>query len=689
MRFAGRRAIGARYPRVTHKQGMWHSHEGRGDPVMACGLACSEVFSGPQLARVLRKSHQIEGNALAALMRGDAAETLSLHTSAGVTPAMSEFLDTLTLCLPKDFQNKADDVCVSLQLTGTDAVWAAADLLLQLQSVRGNVHRNRVAVADWSYHGPGASAFGRAAPLGEHFKSPLQCNYPCPSIFARRTDELDIATFHARMLMEFNEFLDSDDGQSVGVLLIEPQWGSSNVAQPWDPELLRKYVDAAQARGILVCSDEIMCGLGRHGKGTMFLSEAWDIPVDAVTFGKSVAAGLEPLAGVAIRRGAQELSAAGKSTLQSHTYCGASTRALTTAGEVMSTLSHSDGENISWLSRVMDVGDRVLDQQVFPQLREASGGTLGVHGQGFMWGGAFLHADPVERSAAVDIFKSHCLKEHVMPYIVPQSGGFMFTPTYDAPEDDLIEAGRRLGAALEQTAKALREDRQWDQGLAAANLEAPLENMMLSLAQPPVGISVNSSRNARRSRYKGPINPGDPMTPRQREIYDKIARSRTTGAAGPFGPWLANPELAQHAQMLGKTCRYDLESYDLRLSELAILVTAIHTNAPTEWTIHVEEARKAGLEESIIRAVEIHGANMPTAVRDEVFDTELFDPVDRAVYDFVAELNREHGVSDESYWALHNMRGDLGLVELVGLVGYYGLVSMTLNTFEIEPPTAP
>ena len=141
--------------------------------------------------------------------------------------------------------------------------------------------------------------------------------------------------------------------------------------------------------------------------------------------------------------------------------------------------------------------------------------------------------------------------------------------------------------------------------------------------------------------------------------------------------------------MLGKTCRYDLESYDLRLSELAILVTAIHTNAPTEWTIHVEEARKAGLEESIISAVEIHGANMPTAVRDEVFDTELFDPVDRAVYDFVAELNREHGVSDESYWALHNMRGDLGLVELVGLVGYYGLVSMTLNTFEIEPPTAP
>ena len=79
---------------------------------------------------------------------------------------------------------------------------------------------------------------------------------------------------------------------------------------------------------------------------------------------------------------------------------------------------------------------------------------------------------------------------------------------------------------------------------------------------------------------------------------------------------------------------------------------------------------------------------MPLAVRDDVFNTDNFDPVDRAVYDVVAELNREHSVSDSSYWALHKARGDAGVVELVGLVGYYGLVSMTLNTFEIEPPLA-
>ena len=282
-----------------------------------------------------------------------------------------------------------------------------------------------------------------------------------------------------------------------------------------------------------------------------------------------------------------------------------------------------------------------------------------------------------------------------MPYIVLESGGFMFTPVYDVPEKDLLEAGRRLGAALEKTAKVLREDRQWDQGLATDNLAADPDNAMLALAQPVcVGIRSKPSPLCSEKlrglppRYKGPIHPGDSMTRRQREIYDEISRNRTTGVAGPFGPWLANPDFAQHAQLLGKTCRYDLMSYDLRLSELAILVTAMHTNAPTEWTIHVEEARKAGLEESIIAAVETYGAGMPLAVRDDVFNTDIFDPVDRAVYDVVAELNREHSVSDSSYWALHKARGDAGVVELVGLVGYYGLVSMTLNTFEIEPPLA-
>ena len=45
------------------------------------------------------------------------------------------------------------------------------------------------------------------------------------------------------------------------------------------------------------------------------------------------------------------------------------------------------------------------------------------------------------------------------------------------------------------------------------------------------------------------------MTDKQKEIHDEIGRTRTTGTAGPFGPWLANAGLANHAQNLGRTCR--------------------------------------------------------------------------------------------------------------------------------------
>jgi|TARA_B110000091_G_scaffold193284_1_gene218252 4-carboxymuconolactone decarboxylase len=172
------------------------------------------------------------------------------------------------------------------------------------------------------------------------------------------------------------------------------------------------------------------------------------------------------------------------------------------------------------------------------------------------------------------------------------------------------------------------------------------------------------------------------MTARQQEIYDAIAQNRSTGVAGPFGPWLANPELAQHAQMLGKTCRYDLKSYDLRHSELVILMVAMHTNAPTEWAIHVVEARRAGLEENIIEALQMYGAHMPTDVKNVVYGESQQD---RAIADFASELLLHNRVTDATYEGLHECVGDVGCVELVGLVGYYGLVSLTLNAFEIEP----
>ena len=112
----------------------------------------------------------------------------------------------------------------------------------------------------------------------------------------------------------------------LGVLLIEPQWGSSVAAMPWPPALLKAYIAEAKSRGIAVVADEIMCGLGRHGAkpaegGTgCFLSECWDLQPDVVTFGKSIGGGAgHLLSGAVLLHSANKLEVTSKTALQSHT----------------------------------------------------------------------------------------------------------------------------------------------------------------------------------------------------------------------------------------------------------------------------------------------------------------------------------------------------------------------------------
>ena len=117
----------------------------------------------------------------------------------------------------------------------------------------------------------------------------LEAQYPVPTPFLRHKGE-SVEQFHARLLTEFAQYLDTYANE-IGVLLVEPQWGSSVAAMPWPPKLLKAYIAAAKERGIAVVCDEVMCGLGRHGAepnggSGCFLSECWDLQPDCVTFGK-------------------------------------------------------------------------------------------------------------------------------------------------------------------------------------------------------------------------------------------------------------------------------------------------------------------------------------------------------------------------------------------------------------------
>jgi len=177
-----------------------------------------------------------------------------------------------------------------------------------------------------------------------------------------------------------------------------------------------------------------------------------------------------------------------------------------------------------------------------------------------------------------------------------------------------------------------------------------------------------------------PAIPDDKLTSEQRALIDAIRsgpRGQATEMRGPFAVFLHAPTYGELAQRLGGFCRLGTQ-VPPRLSELAILLTAKLWRAQYEWHAHVPHAERAGVTPQTIKA--LHAGRAPkSAPADE-----------RIVYDFVKELYDRKRVSDKTYARLHAVLGDQGMVELVGILGYYAMIAMLLDAFRMPvPPGAP
>lgn len=166
------------------------------------------------------------------------------------------------------------------------------------------------------------------------------------------------------------------------------------------------------------------------------------------------------------------------------------------------------------------------------------------------------------------------------------------------------------------------------------------------------------------------------MTALQRALRDAIysgPRGIRKKLTGPFQIWLNAPELGHLAQALGAHCRYKT-ALSPRLSETAILATAQVWKAQYEWHAHAPMAEQAGVAPQTVKELKA-GREPKSAKKDE-----------RAIVDFVRELYKTRRVSDRTYKRVHSFLGDKGTVELVGICGYYALISMTLNVFRAQLP---
>ena len=156
------------------------------------------------------------------------------------------------------------------------------------------------------------------------------------------------------------------------------------------------------------------------------------------------------------------------------------------------------------------------------------------------------------------------------------------------------------------------------------------------------------------------------MTPAQKLLTDHLLAGERHTTDGPFNVMLRSPEMGDAAQQLGAQIRFHSSLPD-RLKELAIIITGRAWNAQYEWYAHKRYALQAGVEQSTIDAI-AQGKRPPSMSADEAI-----------VYNFCHELIETKQVSDQTFAAAKNRLGERGVVDLIGLVGYYHLVSMLLN----------
>lgn len=163
------------------------------------------------------------------------------------------------------------------------------------------------------------------------------------------------------------------------------------------------------------------------------------------------------------------------------------------------------------------------------------------------------------------------------------------------------------------------------------------------------------------------------LTAEQQDVIAEVVSGRRGKVPAPMIAWLLNPELARRGQRLGELLRYET-SLEPALSELAILVCGRHWTSHHEWTAHKTIALSCGIDQSLISAI--------AARKEPQFRNEREEVVWRVSRTLLADGRLDAALYERGAATL----GKKGMVELVGIIGYYSLVALTLNAFEIGLP---
>lgn len=168
-----------------------------------------------------------------------------------------------------------------------------------------------------------------------------------------------------------------------------------------------------------------------------------------------------------------------------------------------------------------------------------------------------------------------------------------------------------------------------------------------------------------------PLEPAR-MTQGQKKAADELAAGPRGGVKGPFIPLLRSPELMDRLQKVGEYLRFR-SSLEPRISEFLMCVVSREWTQQFEWFVHVPLALKAGVEPQTLESLS-EGRRPAGMAADEEIAYDLWD-----------ELTRTKGVSDATYRRALDRFGENGIIDMLGVLGYFTTVSMVMNVAHTPP----
>lgn len=169
-----------------------------------------------------------------------------------------------------------------------------------------------------------------------------------------------------------------------------------------------------------------------------------------------------------------------------------------------------------------------------------------------------------------------------------------------------------------------------------------------------------------------PALPMNEMDDAQKAAAQELIAGPRGAVFGPFIPLLRSPELMNRLQKVGEYLRYQ-SALETRINEFVMLIVSRQWTQQFEWCMHYPLALKAGMKQEILDAL-AEGRRPSGMAQDE-----------EIAYDICDELERTHGVSDTTYRRALDVFGERGILDMIGLIGYFNTVSMVMNVARTPP----